>query len=350
MMSHIVKNINRSAMRRVVTTSLYPLKILPQITCPRETAHRSFCTKGSETPAKFKDGALSIAAKEQKRYDDMLKKLTDFSLKKKTLVPVWKDGEAKNPWDTKFGGKAVFVEGEEWPLCVSATCHNDHNHMKLIAQINLESIPSDYAVACFGSICGLFQLYRCSMDPVCGTAEFDGGCVTRIIPKENFEYLRFDVAPEKEGDVSVPLPPKTIQKWDEHSDYPDEAEEELQFYKKKLNVDDNDQDIWNKYYEEQPYGYGVKIGGWPHFLQSPHYPKCKTCDEKMMFAFMLDGSDSDDDITAGADEAEESEDGAAAAAAAAANAMPSLWEGGGNGYVFRCKKHPEVFATYGDQE
>ena len=186
---------------------------------------------------------------------------------------------------SKLAGRPWLKAGEAWPACP-----NCGKPMALFLQLDLASLPE--GAPDFGQ--GLVQLFYCvTTKPLCEVdceafRPFARSVVARLLspkelesggtaPSELSERDAYDRAHHiREPQVIVgwkkaeDLPrPKEIaglpwQQWDEFSDALHAAERPLS---------------------------GLKLAGWPHWVQDVEYPACPRCQTKMQLVFQVDSQD-----------------------------------------------------------
>jgi hypothetical protein len=233
-------------------------------------------------------------------WDSILKQMKTTALGR-LARPVWRptlvarDGQAAA---SKIGGTPWLAADEDWPAC-----QNCGQPMPLLVQLNLDDLPTSVGPR-FGT--GLLQAFYCwNTDPDCTqeTRAWDAGSTgskwLRLFkpigeprdPRTAWRSGRREVvplagaapAPPFVGPTSVrvddPVRPARLTGWEQDVDYPTAADAEAQGvpdYATYLAAAGVAAD-WDYNF---PYN-GIKVGGWPYWLQSREWARCPTCHREM---------------------------------------------------------------------
>jgi len=228
---------------------------------------------------------------------ELKKKFTGYE--KPAWKPVTLDHDGA-PNDSKFSGKPVLKKGESWPIC--ANCNKP---MQLFVQLNLSQLPAGADIK--GE--GYLQMFYCtSYEPHCEVEceayfPFSKSTLLRIISEEEA------AADHTIPDIKDNFPAKTIESWEEFTDYPgyEERDEAIEMSNEEEDFA-QDNDIGP--------AMGDKLGGWPHWVQSVEYPSCPECGNQMGLVLQLDSEDN----------------------------VPYMWGDSGVGHITQCSSHPHQVA------
>jgi len=197
-----------------------------------------------------------------------------------TWFPVFDDdddGKAE-PRGSHFGGVPWLPTGAVWPVCPSCNCS-----MQLMAQLKLSTLPEG-AVPFDVDDASLLQVFYCTNvvdDEPCdcrqdGWAAFSPNSVVRVVDGDG------------DGDVGAPqgITPMSchvVKGWRDEVDVP-QMDEDL--------WDDVDPDhaLRRGALSSLPWP-GTKVGGWPHWVQGPERPDCRSCGAPMRLVVQLDSDD-----------------------------------------------------------
>jgi uncharacterized protein YwqG len=204
----------------------------------------------------------------------------DAAKLKKHIRTAWfpkaKKGTGRGP-TTRIGGTPWLPKGVDWPVCP-----NCKKHMALLLQLDLEDLPK--GAPSYGK--GLAQLFYClNTQPQCEVDcqaffPYAKSVVARVVSKKGPGQ---DAAPV---DVPGPVTPKLITGWTIQEDLPNLEElEEL-----GLEID-FESELGETYEGAKVPRSGDKLGGWPFWVQSIEYPKCRACKKTMRLLFQIDSND-----------------------------------------------------------
>ncbi|WP_218827537.1 DUF1963 domain-containing protein [Rubricoccus marinus] len=178
---------------------------------------------------------------------------------------------------SSFSGLAWIPEGETWP-----ECPNCGRPLQLLAQLNTADLPEPTRAQA-GT--GLIQAFYCTnADPKCdvdleGWAPFsDAHVVRRVVPSG---VPALSSPPEAIPDR---FPPRRITGWTAFEEPPLYEEAAV----RSVELDDA---TWDALADDGWPRAGDKLGGWPHWVQSPERPACRRCGREMEVLLQLDSHD-----------------------------------------------------------
>jgi hypothetical protein len=246
------------------------------------------------------------------------------------LIAPWREGHCRATWkpvvtnsdgtahSSKFSGVPTLADGEEWPRCVGCK-----KPLQLFLQLNFADLPEELDGR-FGD--GLLQLFYCvNLDcdaAAQGWEPFAEPTVVRIVRP----------AEQERNDVTAPpnhFPARTILGWETGADYPSpEEHQELglsydyDFKAQRVTVSwpERNLKLENLDFDTaaliaSPQG-GDKLSGWPYWVQTPEYPNCPQCGQRMEFVFQIDSE----------------------------NNLPYMFGDVGCGHITQCPTHKNVVA------
>jgi hypothetical protein len=214
--------------------------------------------------------------------------------------PAWRprrvarDGKAD---DSKIGGAPWLAANEDWPAC-----QNCGQPMPLLLQLNLGGLSGSVGTR-FGT--GLLQAFYCwNTRPDCANEtqawapDSTGSKLLRLFKpisesrdlgtiwrsgKREVRVASAAYEPSLAGPPSVriddPITPTRLRGWQQDVDYPtdeDAVAAGVHDYATYLEASGVAAD-WGYNF---PYN-GIKLGGWPHWLQSREWARCPTCRREM---------------------------------------------------------------------
>ncbi|MBK8269233.1 MAG: DUF1963 domain-containing protein [Planctomycetes bacterium] len=245
--------------------------------------------------------------KKNKKEDNSEKHSAEHAQLLKAIAP-WKTKHMRQGWrpiaqigtvenyKCQFGGIPFVETGMSeavCPLCGKAP--------PLFLQLDSRELPESRRT--FGD--GLLQLYYCT------SCEGDGEGWNAHSAVSQFRILRSRELHRANTPLDSIITPRTIVRWEPFEDYPstDESEEmgvtigydfkndlvnvecrELGLVMKGLSnhINDLDMEVAEAISSAAS---GDKLGGWPHWIQSPEYPSCPECGSIMEHFFQIDSGD-----------------------------------------------------------
>ena len=174
--------------------------------------------------------------------------------------------------DSKFSGLPALRRGEEWPRC--ANCGRP---MQLFVQLDARELPAPAAAMLDG---GLLQLFYCTSETPPCESECDA-----YLPHARSTLVRLVEPGAATGGAGAPpggmFPPKRIAGWTAVIDLP--HPEELGYA--GVELDEMEEEALME--RDFPRA-GEKLLGWPHWVQSVEYPRCRRCAREMTLLFQVD--------------------------------------------------------------
>ena len=177
---------------------------------------------------------------------------------------------------SKFCGRAVLPQGEDWPQCPSCK-----KPKQLFLQLQLSHLP-ERPRGCPEE--GWVQLFYCTTrEPICEVEceaffPYAASVTARWIPPDS-KIQEETASPLAEG-----FPPKTIVDWKSHDDFPHWEE----FEALEIALSESESDLLCDL--EFPKD-GDKLMGWPAWVQGIEYPNCSECGAEMTLLFQIESDD-----------------------------------------------------------
>jgi uncharacterized protein YwqG len=187
---------------------------------------------------------------------------------------------------SKFGGKPNLAGFTEYPCCT--TCNTPLN---FVIQLYQKDFPELY----FPSNRNLFQVFRCPnfncADACSDTFESDLKLLIRYVEHEGTTLVELDKPSTMQNDLENEVPDCQLTPI-KSPDFPiyDDYGAEVNDMEKNFG-----EDLTEVFFDTYTSTSRTKIGGYPSFTQSPHYPICDCGDTKEFF-FQLASDDREEGI------------------------------------------------------
>jgi hypothetical protein len=194
------------------------------------------------------------------------------TFKRETYALLNTDGRSTTPMESKFGGAPYLDAGEAWPQC--PTCGGP---FAFVAQVDLGTIPEAIRDR-FGR--GMLQVFYCRhCDSLAdGSAER----LVRVVP--NVHELSPDQYPPV-PDGSRTFMEMRVSGWRKpQPDYPRKEDGDPAWKAIADSLTEPEREALSEINVAGHAGIvirGIKIGGWPSWLQEARYPPCPRCSQRM---------------------------------------------------------------------